>query len=205
MGKNRNVEEEIIIAARKIFHEKGYKEATMRDIASEANINLAMLHYYYRSKENLFFIVFDEAIRVLYEKIVKILTTGSIDIFLKIRQIVSEYVRFFYTNPTIPQFVTGEAIRNPEVIGKRMKNLINPVFTYEMFKDQLNKEIERGNIRPISPLSLIMNILSLCIFPSITKPIIKEVLDEKEPFIDFSLETLENNIADFIINSIKMR
>jgi len=74
MRQNRNVEQDIVEAARKVFQEKGYKEATMRDIAAEANINMAMLHYYFRSKDNLFYIVFDEAFKMLYIEIIKIIT-----------------------------------------------------------------------------------------------------------------------------------
>jgi len=203
MKKSRNVEEEIIHAARKMFHEKGYKEATMRDIAAEANINMAMLHYYYRSKDNLFFIIFDEAFRSLYEKIIKIITDQYMDIFQKIRLITSEYIRFFDNNPTIPQFITGEAIRNPEIIGKRMKSIMDPVFTYEVFKDQLQKEIQKGTIRPISALSLVLNILSLCIFPAIAKPILKEFIDDNLTEMNIIIESREKDVADFIINSIK--
>jgi len=69
MKHDRNTEQDIILAAQKVFQEKGYKEATMRDIAAEANINMAMVHYYFRCKENLFFLVLDEAFRLLVEEI----------------------------------------------------------------------------------------------------------------------------------------
>jgi AcrR family transcriptional regulator len=98
----RNTEQDIINAARKVFQEKGFKEATMRNIADEAKINMAMLHYYFRSKENLFYIVFDEAFSQLYEQVVKVLSSEEFDIFEKIRNIVNEYISFFVRNRTSP-------------------------------------------------------------------------------------------------------
>jgi TetR/AcrR family transcriptional regulator len=204
MKKNRNTEEEIIIAARIVFHEKGYKEATMRDIASKAQINMAMLHYYYRSKDNLFFIIFDEAFRALYDKITTILTNETIDIFDKIRKIVAEYIQFFRNNPSIPHFIIGEAIRNPNIISKRMKDLINPAFTYEVFKNQLQREIDKGTIRPISAISLVLNIISLCVFPAIAKPILKEFMEPDTLAFETVIETREKDVAELIINSIKI-
>ena len=102
MKQDRDTEKDIIRAAQKIFQEKGFKETTMRDVAAEANVNMAMLHYYFRSKENLFFLVLDEAFRLLVEKIVTILTNDSLDIFEKIRAIVKEYITFFSEKPYLP-------------------------------------------------------------------------------------------------------
>ena len=57
----KTVEERILDAAYHTFVEKGYEGAKMRDIASRADINISMLHYYYRSKDNLFDIAFSRA------------------------------------------------------------------------------------------------------------------------------------------------
>lgn len=203
MPKNRNPEHDIIIAARKVFQEKGYKGATMRDIAAEANINMAMLHYYFRSKDNLFYIIFDEAFRLLYEKIISIIATDDLDIFAKIRKVVKEYIAFFKSNPHLPPFIVGEVIRNPEKIEKRMRNIIAPTLSFKMFSDKLQQEYEKGNIRQISALSLVVNILSLCIFPAISKPVIREVFDLNDVTLDSLFESREEEIANFIIHAIK--
>jgi len=203
MEKSRNVEQEILCAARLVFHQKGYKESTMRDIAAHANVNMAMLHYYYRSKENLFFILFDEAFQTLYERIVKIISDEEPDIFEKIRQIVSQYVGFYRDNPNIPQFIVGEFIRNPEIIGKRMQQLTKPIDTYEAFVSQLESAINEGTIRPISPLSLVINILSLCIFPALVRPVLDEIPGMNKSLLTEISASREKEVADFIIHSIQ--
>jgi AcrR family transcriptional regulator len=204
MEKARNVEQEIVEAARRVFHAKGYKEATMRDIASEANINMAMLHYYYRSKDNLFFLVFDESFRVLYEKISSCISDPNIDIFEKIRMITREYLSFFQNQPFVPPFIIGEIIRNPEKIGKRLRESINPSSTFRNFSEQLQKECEKGTIKQISALNLLLNILSLCVFPAISKPVLQEVLNFDSYTMDAVLEARKNEVAEFIISALRV-
>jgi TetR/AcrR family transcriptional regulator len=200
---SRNVELEIVEAARRVFHAKGYKEATMRDIAAEANINMAMLHYYYRSKDNLFFLVFDESFRTLYEKIAVNIADPDIDIFNKIRVITNAYLSFFHRSPYIPPFIIGEIIRNPENIGKRLREIINPKDTFKIFSEQLKSECEKGTIVPISALTLLLNTLSLCVFPAISKSVLQEMVGLTNSEMDKMLEARKSEVADFIINAIK--
>jgi AcrR family transcriptional regulator len=204
MKKDRNTEQDIIEAARLVFQEKGYKEATMRDIAARANINMAMVHYYFRSKENLFFMILDEAFRLLVEKIVAVLTNEDLDIFEKIRTIVREYITFFAEKPYLPQFLMGEVIRNPEWIGKRMLENMSFLTIFRTFSDQLEKEYEKGTIRQISALSLLLNIVSLCVFPAIIKPMAYQVNDCDSSVFDLVIEDRKTEVADFIIKAIKV-
>jgi TetR/AcrR family transcriptional regulator len=200
MTKRKNVEQDIINAARIVFQKNGFRDATMRDIANEADINMAMLHYYFRSKDNLFSIIFQEAFRSQYEKIEKIVLNDKLDIFEKIRIIIDEYVTFFDVNPKIPQFIVREAIRNPERIGEMMKKNINPLVTFKLFSKQLQECSEKGIIREISAFTLLLNIISLCVFPIVAKPVIGEIMGENI----FNVELRKKGIAEFVINSIRL-
>lgn len=200
----RNTEQDIINAARKVFQEKGFKEATMRNIADEAKINMAMLHYYFRSKENLFYIVFDEVFSQLYEQVIKVLSSEEFDIFEKIRNIVNEYISFFVEKPYIPHFIMGEIIRNPERIGGRMSRNISTQFAYYTFSMQLKAEQERGVIRPTSALELLINTISLCIFPVVAKPLFTEVMGIDTEAYNSMIEERKKTVADLLINSIRV-
>lgn len=204
MKQDRNTEQNIILAAQKIFQGKGFKEATMRDIAAEAQVNMAMLHYYFRSKENLFFLVLDEAFRLLVEKIVTVLTNDKLDIFEKIRTIVREYITFFFEKPYLPQFIMGEMIRNPEWIGKRILENMSFLIVFRTFSEQLEKEYENGTIQHISALSLLLNIISLCAFPAIVKPLVADDAKQECSFFDMLIENRKTEVADFIIKAIKI-
>jgi TetR/AcrR family transcriptional regulator len=205
MKQDRNTEQDIVIAAQKIFQQKGFKETTMRDIATEARVNIAMVHYYFRSKENLFFLVLDEAFRLLVEKIIAVLTNDHLDILEKIRTIVREYITFFSEKPYLPQFFMGEMIRNPEWIGKRMvADDMNFQLVYKTFSDQLEQECEKGTIRQISALSLLLNIISLCIFPAIVKPLVSKADNSKMDVFNLLIENRKTEVADFIIKAIQI-
>lgn len=204
MKQDRNTEQAIIEAACKIFQEKGFKETTMRDIAAEANINMAMVHYYFRSKENLFFLVLNEAFSLLLEKIITILTNDNLDIFEKIRIIIREYITFFHEKPYLPQFLMGEVIRNPERIGKQMLKNMSFLNVFRIFSDQLEKEYEKGTILHISALSLILNIISLCVFPAIIKPVACKLSNLDSTVFDHVIEDRKTEVADFIIKAIKI-
>ena len=204
MRQDRNTEQAIIEAASKIFQEKGFKETTMRDIAAEANINMAMVHYYFRSKENLFFLVLNEAFSLLLEKIIEILTNDQLDIFEKIRTIVREYITFFIEKPYLPQFLMGEVIRNPERIGKQMLKNMSFLNVFRTFSDQLEKEYEKGTIQHISALSLLLDIISLCVFPAIVKPVTSKVSNFDSTVFDYLIEDRKTEVADFIIRAIKI-
>lgn len=205
MRQDRNTEQAIIEAARKIFQEKGFKETTMRDIAAEANINMAMVHYYFRSKENLFFLVLNEAFSLLVEKIITILTNDELDIFEKIRAIVREYITFFTEKPYLPQFLMGEVIRNPERIGKQMLKNMSFLNVFRTFSDQLEKEYEKGTIQHISALSLLLNIISLCVFPAIVKPMVCGAINCDTVLFDLLIEDRKTEVADLIIKAIQIK
>src|ERR1700736_6685770 len=62
-AKETTTEEKIKEAARKLFTQKGFAATRTRDIAEEAGINLALLNYYFRSKQKLFDLIMMENFR----------------------------------------------------------------------------------------------------------------------------------------------
>jgi len=203
MEKNKDAEKDIINAARKVFYEKGFIKATMRDIAAAANTNLAMVNYYFRTKENLFNLIYDETFMALMNKLTKCLKEDNVSIENKIRNIISEYVEFFVENPYIPSFILGEIIRNPQEIAERMKTNLSQVSMRREFEEQIQKEINEGKLKPVSAYSVFTNILSLTIFPIISQPIIQEVFNFNPDQFNQFIDNRKEEISTMIINSIK--
>lgn len=196
-----NTEEKIMEAAKKIFVTKGKAGARMQEIADEAGINKSLLHYYYRSKDKLFGAVFKFVFTKLAKRFLKAFDTEK-DIFEVIEFFVSNYIDFMRKNPFVPMFVINEINRkDTSFIASIIKESGLNVDTYINF---VNKAIEDGKIKPIDPRHLIINILSLCIFPIIGRPIIQMVAfkGEKDIYEEF-LDTRKREITDLIINSIK--
>ena len=198
--KDLTTEEKILDAARKVFIEKGLDGARMQDIADRAGINKAMLHYYFRNKEKLFEVIFQEVASRLFPKMIAIMSS-DLSLFDKIRQFTHDYLETVMENPYLPLFVLNEVNKQPEVFVKNMfGNQMPPVL---ILVNQIEAEIKEGIIKPISPLHLIINMLSLCIFPFVSKPIIMQTMNMDELQFRNIIEQRKTQIAEFIIESIK--
>ena len=118
--KNTSTESSILDAAKRIFQNKGMDGARMQEIADEANINKAMLHYYFRSKELLFEAVFTNAFALLAPQLNAILNDDS-SIEEKIKKFTFNYISFIIKHPYLPNFIIQELNRNPDFILKLYK------------------------------------------------------------------------------------
>ncbi len=171
--KNISTEEKIKSAARIVFHQKGFAAARTRDIAEEAGINLALLNYYFRSKEKLFNIVMLETFQDFFSSIFSVFNDVDTSLEEKIEKFASNYIDLLFREPEIPLFIVNE-IRNN--VGELMDkiNIRNSVFNSEFVK-QYNKAIKEGRIRNLSFQHFMMNFMGLLIFPFIAKPLFKEI------------------------------
>ncbi len=202
MNDNTDAEKNIINAARKVFYRKGFKNATMRDIASEGNTNLAMVNYYFRSKENLFYIIFDETWVLFFNKIIKNLESEDIDVQEKIKRLINDYVDVFMENPYIPPFIMGELIRNPEKVALRIKEQVEKQHVLKTFNRQVEEEVKKGKIRPVSGVSIFINLLSLVIFPILAKPVFQKTMNLSSSELDKLMVSRKQEITRMILNSI---
>ncbi|MGV3764402.1 TetR/AcrR family transcriptional regulator [Parapedobacter sp.] len=161
-----STEEKIKQAARKVFTQKGYAATRTRDIAEEAGINLALLNYYFRSKEKLFEMVIMEKMQVLLGKVGPILMDEKTSIEEKVESVAEHYIDTLMSNPDIPLFVLGEIRSNPDKFANLVKTKTN-ITDSALFKQLAERRPD------IDPLHFIFNMLGLVIFPFIGKPLIQ--------------------------------
>ena len=197
----RPSEERILSAARKVFTTKGMAGARMQDIADEAGINKAMLHYYFRDKDKLFGVVFLAEAQKFFPKINSIFNSDA-PLFEKIENFVNEYIDEMQENPYLPWFVMNEINRDPDqfmykVWGKN--NLPKPA----KFLEQIEKEIKNGTIKRFNPVHLLMNLLSMTIFPFVAKPMMTRNLHLSDLQFRKIMEERRKEIPKFIIDSIR--
>lgn len=197
---NQNTEQKILKAAEDIFIQKGMSGARMQEIASHAGINKALLHYYYRSKEKLFLTVFQVAVDQFIPNIYQVLVSEELSLFDKIRIFVEKYTQILINNQFIPLFILHEINRNPDQLVDIITAKIEP----KSFINQIQKEIDNENIRPIGSRELIVNMLSLTVFPVAAGPIMQRVLfnNNEQAYKDF-LHSRAKEVPEFIIQSIK--
>ena len=199
--KDGTAEEKILAAARKVFTTKGMAGARMQDIADEAGINKAMLHYYFRDKDKLFETIFLAEAQRFFPKI-NMIFQSDVPLFEKIENFVNEYIDEMQENPYLPWFVMNEINRDPEqfmykIWGK--DNLPKP----GKFLEQIEKEIKKGTIKRFNPVHLLMNLLSMTIFPFVAKPMMTHNLHLSDLQFRKIMEERRKEIPNFIIASIR--
>lgn len=198
--KDQNTEQKILAAARQVFIEKGMDGARMQDIADRAGMNKALLHYYFRSKEKLFEMVFMEQASQFLPKVGSIMMSDA-PLFTKIEQFVEVYIDKLTENPFMPLFILNELNRQPESFILKIWGEKRP--PVQMFAMQVVEEAKKGTIRPIEPPQLIVNMVSMCIFPFVAKPMIKWVTQmDDEAFTQF-IQKRKTEVARFIIDSLR--
>ena len=194
-------QENILVAARQIFATKGYAGARMQEIADNAGINKALLHYYYKSKEKLFEQIFEEALIKILRPLGSFLADDS-ELFQKIRNISHIYHEVLIEYPFLPNFILNEVSTDPSRVLHLMNTEGILVGREKTFK-QIEDAVASGKIRPINPPDLILNIISLSMFPFASRPIAQELMF-KGIDMDEMFKERADHVADFVIQSIKL-
>ncbi|MBK8982684.1 MAG: TetR/AcrR family transcriptional regulator [Ignavibacteria bacterium] len=196
-----NTHERILTSAKKIFYLKGLDGARMQEIADEANINKAMLHYYFRNKEALFDAVFAEATGNILPQVSELLN-AEMPLLEKISYFTDKYITILSENPLIPAFIIKEMNNNPERFFKIFNEKIR--LKPAVFIKQIKSAVRNGIIKPVDPLQLFLNMISLCIFPFLARPMIMNVFGMNDDDFRKFLNKRKKEIPVFIINSIKI-
>ncbi|HEY0680551.1 MAG TPA: TetR/AcrR family transcriptional regulator [Chitinophagaceae bacterium] len=197
---DQTTEEKILAAARKVFIRDGMAGARMQDIADEAGMNKALLHYYFRNKEKLFETIFKEA-TIDFLPRMNAIFESDIPLFEKIEIFCREYIAQISKNPFIPLFLLSEMNKKPERFLNKMWG--GQKIEVSKFAEQIQREVKKGTIKPIHPLHLIMNLFGMCVFPFIGKTMIHFMTGISQAQFDEMMEQRKSIIPAFIIDAIK--
>ncbi len=178
--KGKNNEQLILEAAEVEFLEKGYANATTTEIAKRAGVTHAMLHYYFRTKDKLFTLVFERKLELFVSTILFSLDQ-NLPLLKKLRRSVEAHFDMVAENPRLPYFIFNEILTNEErkqsfvaMLQPKVARLLERVGA------ELREEARRGRLRPISPIDLLLDILSLNVFFFIAQPIVGGLLGQDE-------------------------
>lgn len=196
MTTTTEVEQKILEAARAEFEMTGFAGARMQEIANKAEISKASLHYYFRSKENLFQRIFDEAIDE-YMPIVQTWSDDSLDWENKVRRFTDELIGFIKNGKML--FLIREINRNPELLTQRLKNKKKQNLLVAYFEDLAAK----GVIRKIDARLIYIFLNSLCCFPFINKEMFQKVLRTNTKEYDELMQSYGKSASEFFINALK--
>lgn len=172
MTLNTETEEKIVASAEKLFYRKGKAGTSMQDIADDAGINRTLLNYYFRSKDQLFEAVFRKALKRFVPELSALLQSDiSFEEYMP--RLIEKVIDSLIEYPQIPVFVLQELTSNPERMPMIIRELgIDPIIAFRKMKE----EKERGRMGDGDPRQVILNLLSLCIFPFAARPVLTEIL-----------------------------
>ena len=167
-----STEERIKEAARKLFTQNGFAATRTRDIAKEAGINLALLNYYFRSKQKLFDLVMIENFRNFLGGMAINFQDPTLSIEDRLERIVVAYVNFLTKFPDLPLFILNEIRGNPSKIAEQIREEIGPARS-EFFKE-LQKAKKEGRTE-LEPFHFVANLVGLTVFPFVARPLLQRV------------------------------
>jgi TetR/AcrR family transcriptional regulator len=193
---SQEMEDRILLSATRIFVLKGRAGTSMQDIADEAGINRTLLNYYFRSKDNLFELVFTKIFSRFLPTIVRTLKS-DIPVQNRLENVIDYYFTLLIENPIIPLFILQELTSNPQRLISTLKiGGLNPEVVFK----SLETEMEKGNIRKMDPREIMVNLMSLIIFPFAARKIIEEIVfsGDTDAYTAFILQRKENLKTSFI-------
>lgn len=187
----QSTEEKIKEAAKKIFLEKGFGSATTRDIAECADTNIALVNYYFRSKEKLFQEIFRESFAETFVPVARILN-DDLPLEAKIYKFVDHMTELLKRDPLLPMFVFSEMRCEKSNVCEMMTEM--QTRETQRFQQQLQEEAAKGNIRQANFEQVELSLMSMVIFPFLSMNMIKmkkglsteafyQMIDERKKFI----------------------
>lgn len=200
IGREMSTEERIKEAATKVFTKKGFYATKTRDIAEEAKINIASLHYYFKSKEKLFEIIMCETMKRYSISMDQVFSTDD-SLPSKIKHFVHSHIDFMKVNPYVPMFLMSESQTNPE----KVQELLNDDGMMEQLEKQLVDLADKGIIRKVNCFQFVMNLVSLTVFPFISKSLMCQKSNITPEEYDRLLEERKDIIPDLLINYLYLK
>lgn len=158
--------------ARILFFQKGLLNATTQEIADEAGVNRALIHYYFRSREQMLETLLDETLLEKKDRVRTILVS-ALPFREKIANYINAVVDYGLTYPYLDNFIISETARRPDKV--KLFCSMDKVTSSDLIREQLESEIAKGKIAPISPEHFMVNLSALCNYPILAKVVLQTI------------------------------
>ncbi len=201
-------EQRILDAARAVFLRRGTAGARMQEIAREAGVNQALLHYYFRTKERLSAAVLQHVASRIFPALVQTVA-GDLSLDEKIERLVTIYIDTLSQNLFVPGYLLSEAHHDPDRIEKLLSGAIGSTprniapLLLKNLERQIDEEVREGKMRPIKAQQFIINLISLCVFPFAARPMLRIVFGmDDAAFLRFVQER-KKELPDFFRSALR--
>ena len=201
----KNKEQAILEAAEQEFLDKGYEAAKTTKIASLAGVTHAMLHYYYRTKDNLFDMVFDKKVSLLKDSLYILFENQDLPFFERLQRSIESHFDFLKANPDLPRFVINELLFKPKrmiLFEKKIKKAGSHVLS--KISGEIDAEVQKGTITPIEPIQLLVDIASINIFAFVAMPLLRNFAVAPYGSEEAFLEARKKENVEIIMRRLKI-
>jgi AcrR family transcriptional regulator len=183
MAKDSTTEQHLKDTARRVFLKEGRMLATTQDIADAAGVNRTLLHYYFRSRDHLFDIVFQEALTQLRERIHEVI--GSKLVFReKIERLIEVFYEELTALPYLETFLALQLNQDPDRYKEMFVHLPGGKERIKCFLKEIQQEMEEGRIPEMKPINYFINLFSLMAYPYVARPIYKNMFSLSDTAYD---------------------
>ena len=196
-------EQQILEAAEREFLKKGYDGARTTSIAKAAGVTHAMLHYYFRTKEQLFERFIDKKMSEVVPLLTHLFGNSDLPLVERIEKTISVHFDFVATNPDLPRFLINEILPYKERCDLFYSKVANFLYFFNNLQREVNEAAARGEVEQFNVLLLFQSILSLNIFPSLMANMIENLLSDNRQSIEMLLAQRKTENIELIMRRIK--
>lgn len=202
MQKN-NMEEQILLVAKELFMQYGYEGVSTTQVAKAVGCNQALVHYYYRTKQNLFKIICQQEIQKML-KILADIPQEDISFEDFIEKIIEAQIGFLKNNPDAPFFIIGELRHNSEVL-RMMRELFSEFGKEIVGKIRMFVQMKqsKGELNDVSVEDLLIDIVSLDVMSFVGQVLFTQILEMDSQTQEVFLERRKTHIKKLILSNIK--
>lgn len=205
MDRNHNIEKRILWVAERLFLEKGFSDTSTTEIAKAVGCNQALIHYYFRTKEKLFWDVFAPKMEQVVEYLDAPLNESN-DFFEKIANIIDFYFGMLELDQRLAPFIVNELIMHParwEKFRERFLRSESRSSAFNRFEKMVEDEIGKETIRDILPIDLLLDIMSLTLSAFIVAPMGFAMGECDSDARKRYLERRKNDVTQLVLCGIK--
>lgn len=200
----QNMEQLILETAEKLFLEKGFAVTSTTQIAREVGCNQALIHYYFRTKDNLFNTIFEEKFKEFFQVVFNLENLHDITFEEKLRHVILAHFDMLRKNSKLPLLIITEFSRRPEQIKElREKFPTIPNLIYKPFQEELQKEIDAGRIRNMSIVDILISMVSLNVSLFLLMPIASEILQLNDEQKEIIISQRREEHVNIILRSLR--
>ena len=200
----QSMEDSILETAERLFLERGFALTSTTEIAKAVGCNQALVHYYFRTKDNLFNTIFEQKFKTFFQHIFELENLEELPFIEKLKHIIESHFDMLKANPKLPLLIVSELSRRPEqvnVLREKLQTVTQRLF--EKLNTELEVEIQSGRIRSITLMDLIITMVSLNVSLFLLMPIASQIASLDDTQKEFFVKHRREEHVTIITNSLR--